>query len=171
METYKNYPILNNGRINFSKISGNLEVPYLVEIQTDSYKSFLTDGIKEALEDAFPIANPSKTLTVHYVKHELGKCEISPTECKQRNLTYAAPLTVTLRLYDSATQQYTESDVFMGTIPLMTDSGTFIFNGSEKVIVSQIVRSPGAYLSKSFDCAIYLALLTGFSPLAAASAA
>ena len=151
METYKNYPILNNGRINFSKISGNLEVPYLVEIQTDSYKSFLTDGIKEALEDAFPIANPSKTLTVHYVKHELGKCEISPTECKQRNLTYAAPLTVTLRLYDSATQQYTESDVFMGTIPLMTDSGTFIFNGSEKVIVSQIVRSPGAYLSKSFD--------------------
>ena len=151
MKNYRDYPTLNNGRINFSKIGGTLPLPYLVEIQTDSYKSFLQDGIKEALQDAFPIKNHSGSLIVDYVKHELGVSEYTPSECKQRALTYAAPLTVTLRLFDTTTGNCTDSDVFMGTIPLMSDSGTFIFNGSEKVIVSQIVRSPGAYLSKSFD--------------------
>jgi DNA-directed RNA polymerase subunit beta len=151
MKNYRDYPKLNNERINFSKISGTLPLPNLVEIQTKSYKSFLEEGIGEVLKDVFPIDNYSGTLSIEYVRHELGKPEHSYLECKQKDLTYSVPLTVTLRLHDKKTGQITDSDVFMGNIPLMTDSGTFIVNGAERVIVSQIVRSPGAYLSKTFD--------------------
>ena len=151
MKTYRDYPKINNDRINFSKISGTLPLPYLVEIQTDSYKNFLSEGISEVLKDVFPIENYTNTLSIEYVKHEVGTPEISYLECKQKDLTYSAPLTVTLRLHDNSTGQITDSDIYMGSLPLMTDSGTFIVNGAERVIVSQIVRSPGAYLSKTYD--------------------
>ena len=151
MKTYRDYPKINNDRINFSKISGTLPLPYLVEIQTDSYTSFLKDGIKEVLEDVFPIENYSHTLSIEYVSHTLGTPEVDFLKCKEKDLTYSAPLNVTLRLRDKNTGQITDSEIFMGNVPLMSTSGTFIVNGAERVIVSQIVRSPGAYLSKVFD--------------------
>ena len=151
MISYKDYPKINNDRINFSKISGKLPLPYLVEIQTESYKSFLSNGIDEALKDIFPISNPNGTLKIEYKGFHLENPKYTFEECKRRDLTYSAPLKVTLGLYYTQNNEFKTSEVFMGEIPIMTDSGTFIVNGAERVIVSQIVRSPGAYLSKSVD--------------------
>ncbi len=151
MISYKDYPKINNDRINFSKISGKLPLPYLVEIQTESYKSFLSNGIDEVFKDVFPIKNYTGTLSIDYKSYRLEEPKYSFEECKKRDLTYNAPLKVTLQLHDSQTGEVKESEVFMGDIPIMTDSGTFIVNGAERVIVSQIVRSPGAYLSKTMD--------------------
>src|SRR5574344_1061203 len=151
MISYKDYPKINNDRINFSKISGKLPLPYLVEIPTDSYKSFLSNGIDEVFKDVFPIKNYTGTLSIDYKSYRLEEPKYSFEECKKRDLTYSAPLKVTLQLHDSQTGEVKESEVFMGDIPIMTDSGTFIVNGAERVIVSQIVRSPGAYLSKTMD--------------------
>ena len=151
MKSYNDYPKINNDRINFSKISGKLPLPYLVEIQTESYKSFLSNGIEEVFKDIFPIKNYSGTLSIEYKSYRLEDPKYTFDECKKRDLTYSAPLKVTLQLHDSATGEVKESEVFMGDIPIMTDSGTFIVNGAERVIVSQIVRSPGAYLSKTMD--------------------
>ncbi len=151
MISYKDYPKINNDRINFSKISGKLPLPYLVEIQTESYKSFLSNGIDEVLKDVFPIKNYAETLSINYRSFHLEKPKYTFEECKKRDLTYSAPLKVTLSLEDSQSGEVKESEVFMGDVPIMTDSGTFIVNGAERVIVSQIVRSPGAYLSKTSD--------------------
>ena len=151
MKSYKDYPKINNDRINFSKISGKQPLPYLVEIQTESYKNFLENGIDEVFNDVFPIENNTGTLEITYNSHRLDEPKHTFLECKEKDLTYSAPLTANLRLLDKETGTFVDSDVFMGDVPLMTESGTFIVNGSEKVIVSQIVRSPGAYLSKAFD--------------------
>ena len=151
MKSYKDYPKINNDRINFSKISGNLPLPYLVEIQTESYKSFLSNGIDEVLKDVFPIENYAKTVEIQYQNFHLETPKYTYEECKKRDLTYSAPLKVTLGLHFKDDNTFKTSEVFMGEIPIMTDSGTFIVNGAERVIVSQIVRSPGAYLSKSID--------------------
>ena len=153
MQSYKDYPKLNNDRINFSKISGNLPLPYLVEIQTESYKSFLETGINEALVDIFPIENYNKSLSIEYHSggFRLETPKYNPLQCKEKDLTYSSSLKVKLYLNDKMTGELKESEVFMGEIPLMTESGTFIINGAERVIVSQIVRSPGAYLAKTFD--------------------
>ena len=151
MKSYKDYPKINNDRINFSKIGGTLELPYLVEIQTESYKNFLKDGIDEVFRDVFPISNYGDTMSIIYNSFHLDAPKHSFLECKEKDLTYSAPLTVNLRLVLKETGEFVDSDVFMGDIPLMTESGTFIVNGAERVIVSQIVRSPGAYLSKTFD--------------------
>ena len=152
MKSYKDYPKLNNDRINFSKIGGSLELPYLCEIQTDSYKQFLEHGIDEVFKDVFPIVNHNGTLTLDYISCKLETPKFSFLQCKEKDLTYNAPLTATLSLSNKENGgQAVVSDVFMGEIPLMTESGTFIVNGAERVIVSQIVRSPGAYLSKTFD--------------------
>ena len=151
MKSYKDYPKINNDRINFSKIGGTLELPYLVEIQTESYKNFLDYGIEEVFKDVFPIDNYAGNMSVVYNSFRLDEPKHTFLECKEKDLTYSAPLTVNLRLLDKTTGEFVDSDVFMGEIPLMTESGTFIVNGAERVIVSQIVRSPGAYLSKTFD--------------------
>lgn len=153
MQSYKDYPKLNNDRINFSKISGKLPLPYLVEIQTESYRSFLEHGINEALKDVFPIENYNKTLSIEYNDggYRLETPKHTPLECKEKDLTYSSSLKIKLYLNDKITGELKESEVFMGEIPLMTESGTFIINGAERVIVSQIVRSPGAYLAKTFD--------------------
>ena len=152
MKSYKDYPKLNNDRINFSKISGHLDLPYLCEIQTDSYRSFLKDGIDEVFRDVFPIVSNNGSMTLDYRSFKIEEPKYSYLECKEKDLTYCAPLTVNLALIDKNNNgQIVTSDVFMGDIPLMTDSGTFIVNGAERVIVSQIVRSPGAYLSKTMD--------------------
>ena len=151
MKSYRDYPKINNDRINFSKIGGTLELPYLVEIQTESYKNFLDYGIEEVFKHVFPIDNYAGNMSVVYNSFRLDEPKHTFLECKEKDLTYSAPLTVNLRLLDKTTGEFVDSDVFMGEIPLMTESGTFIVNGAERVIVSQIVRSPGAYLSKTFD--------------------
>ena len=142
---------LNNGRIDYSKISGTLPLPNLVEIQTESFKWFITQGIKDVLDDVFPIANYSETLQIEYVDCRFDQPKYDYLECKERDMTYSAPLRVTLRLRFKETGEIKESEVFMGDFPLMTKSGTFIINGAERVIVSQLVRSPGAYMSKTMD--------------------
>lgn len=149
--TYKNYPLLPNDRINFSKISGNLELPNLVEIQTDSYQWFLEKGIDEVMREVFPIANYTETVFVDYVSSELKEPKHSFLECKAHGYTYSAQLYAKLRLRNEDTGDVKEHSVFMGDVPLMSASGTFVINGAERVIVSQIVRSPGAYLSKTLD--------------------
>ena len=149
--TYKNYPLLPNGRIDFSKKSGNLELPNLVEIQTDSYQWFLEQGIDEVMKEVFPIANYNENVFVDYVSSELKEPKHTFLECKAHGYTYSAQLYAKLRLRNDETGVLREHNVFMGDVPLMTASGTFVINGAERVIVSQIVRSPGAYLSKTLD--------------------
>ena len=150
-KTYKDYPMLPSGRINFSKISGSLELPNLVEIQTDSYKWFLENGIEEVMKEVFPIASYTETSFIDFVSCELREPKHSFLECKDHDYTYASKLYVKLRLRNVDDGEMKEEEVFMGDIPLMTESGTFIVNGAERVIVSQIVRSPGAYISKEMD--------------------
>ena len=149
----ENYPKINNDRINFSKISGKLPLPYMVEIQTQSYKSFLSNGIEEVLKEIFPITNNNKNIVINYVSYRLEEPAFSYLECKKRDLTYQSALRVSLELINDLNDEHkvTPFEVYMGDIPLMTDSGTFIYNGAERVIVSQIVRSPGAYISKEMD--------------------
>ena len=150
MELYKNYKRLNNDRIDFSKISGALELPYLVEIQTDSFKWFLEKGMNDVFNDVFPIESNSKEVSIEFIDCRLEEAKYTPLECKTRDLTYSKPLRATVRLV-KADGEVKESEVFMGDLPIMTKSGTFVVNGAERVIVSQIARSPGAYLHKFLD--------------------
>jgi DNA-directed RNA polymerase subunit beta len=138
-------------RRDFSKISGSLPLPNLVEIQTDSYAEFVKNGIDEVFNDVYPIEGPGKNLVLQYVRNSLEKEKYDVYECKNRDLTYAAPLKVVLRLVNNITGEIKEHEVFMGDFPRMTESGTFIINGAERVIVSQLVRSPGAYFKKVRD--------------------
>ena len=147
----KQIKYLNNQRIDYSKISGSLPLPNLVEIQTDSYKKFITTGIDEVLKDVFPISNYSENLKIEYVSCRFVEPKYDFLECKERDMTYSAPLRVTLRLHFVDTGEIKSDEVFMGDFPLMTESGTFIINGAERVIISQLVRSPGAYMSKTMD--------------------
>ncbi len=151
-EYIEKYPARQNGRLDFSKISGSLELPYLVEIQTESFKRFLKDGVNEVFQEVFPIANYADTMDIEYVDCHFEEPEYGPLECKENDLTYSSKLKVTLRLHNKKTHEIKEgAEVFMGDVPMMTDSGTFIVNGAERVIVSQIVRSPGAYFGDTFD--------------------
>ena len=149
-EAIKGVKYLHNNRIDYSKISGTLPLPNLVEIQTNSFNWLVNQGLDEVFKDIFPIKNPSETLVIQYVSCHFETPKYSYLECKTRDLTYSARLMATLRL-TKQTGEVIEHDVFMGDFPLMTDSGTFVVNGAERAIVSQIVRSPGAYLSSAFD--------------------
>ena len=147
----KEIKYLHNGRIDFSKISGTLPLPNLVEIQTKSFAWLEEHGIDEVFKDIYPIKSPNEQLIIEYVSCRLDKPQYDFLECKIRGLTFSAPLKVTFRLINTVTGEIKESEVFMGDFPLMTNSGTFIINGAERAIVSQIVRSPGAYFSSVFD--------------------
>ena len=147
----KKYKYLHNGRIDFSKISGTLPIPYLVEIQTKSFQWLKEKGIDEVFKDVYPIADRNDKLVIEYVSSRIEEPKYGYLECKTRDLTYSAPLKVTLRLINKQTMEIKENEVFMGDFPLMTDSGTFIINGAERAIVAQLVRSPGAYMSKTRD--------------------
>ena len=138
-------------RRNYSRISGSLELPNLVEIQTNSYKWFKEVGIKEVFDDIYPITNFNETLSLEFVDCAFDEPKYSVNESKDRDANYAAPIRATLRLINSETGEIKEQEVFMGDFPLMTDSGTFIINGAERVIVSQLVRSPGAYFADAID--------------------
>ena len=139
-------------RMSFSRIDEVLDMPNLIEVQKNSYKRFLTEDLKEVLADVSPITDYSENLVLEFVDYSLdGTPKNSVERCKERDLTYAAPLKVFVRLKNRETGEIKESEVFMGDFPLMTEHGTFIINGAERVIVSQLVRSPGAYFGDTID--------------------
>ena len=135
-----------NTRKSFGKIQEVMKMPNLIQVQKDSYKWFLETGLKEVLRDVEDITDFSGNLSLSFVDYRMEKkAKYSVSECKERDATYSAPMRVTARLYNKETGEVKESEVYMGDFPLMTDSGTFIINGAERVIVSQLVRSPGVY--------------------------
>ena len=139
-------------RMSFARIEEALAVPDLIEVQKNSYKYFLKEGLREVLADVSPITDYSESLILEFTDYSLDdKPKYTVEKCKERDATYAAPLKVTVRLTNRDTHEIKESEVFMGDFPLMTEHGTFIINGAERVIVSQLVRSPGVYYSKAID--------------------
>ena len=136
-------PNIYRDRLSFAKIPAVMDVPNLISIQTDSFKKFMTEGLDEAFQSMSPIENTSKSLMVEFGEHEFGDPKHSVEECKKRDISYQAPLFVDIRFINKETGEMQESNVFMGDFPLMTDRGTFIINGTERVVVSQLVRSPG----------------------------
>ena len=138
-------------RRNFSMIKNSLELDNLLQIQTESYEWFRTKGIKEVLEEFSPIESFSGSLTLEFSDYSFDTPRYSIKECKDRQITYAAPLKVQTRLFNNETGEVKEQEIFLGDMPLMTESGTFIINGAERVIVSQLVRSPSVYFSKEID--------------------
>ncbi|WP_343246345.1 DNA-directed RNA polymerase subunit beta [Diplocloster hominis] len=142
-----------NVRMSYSKQKEVLEMPNLIEVQKDSYQWFLDEGLKEVFEDISPIADYSGQLSLEFVDFVLCEDDVkySIEECKERDATYAAPLKVRVRLYNKENDEINEHEIFMGDLPLMTENGTFIINGAERVIVSQLVRSPGIYYAIGHD--------------------
>ncbi len=138
-------------RRNFSMIKNSLELDNLLQIQKESYQWFVTEGVKEVLEDFSPIESFSGSLTLEFGEYEFDTPRYSIKECKDRQVTYAAPLKVQTRLFNNETGEVKEQEIFLGDMPLMTESGSFIINGAERVVVSQLVRSPSVYFSKELD--------------------
>ena len=140
-------------RMSYSRQEEVLEMPNLIEVQKDSYKWFLDEGLKEVFDDISPIADYSGHLSLEFVDFTLCEDDVKYTidECKERDATYAAPLKVRVRLYNKENDEINEHEIFMGDLPLMTKTGTFVINGAERVIVSQLVRSPGIYYGIAHD--------------------
>ncbi|MFY0519060.1 DNA-directed RNA polymerase subunit beta [Lysinibacillus sphaericus] len=138
-------------RRSFARIKEVLELPNLIEIQTASYEWFLEEGLREMFRDISPIEDFTGNLSLEFIDYTLGDPKYDVDECKERDVTYAAPLRVKVRLYNKETDEVKEQDVFMGDFPLMTETGTFIINGAERVIVSQLVRSPSVYFHDKTD--------------------
>ncbi len=142
----------HNTRMSYSKINEVLELPNLIEIQYSLYDWFIKEGLREVFREISPIEDFAGNLVLEFVDYKLeGKPKYDIEECKERDTTYAAPLKVSTRLINKETGEVKDSDVFMGDFPIMTPKGTFIINGAERVIVSQLVRSPGAYYSEEID--------------------
>ena len=146
-------PGSKNIRMSYARQKDVLDMPNLIEVQKDSYKWFLTDGLKEVFEDISPITDYSGQISLEFVDFQLCREDrkYSIEECKERDATYAAPLKVKVRLHNKETDDFKQHDIFMGDLPLMTETGTFVINGAERVIVSQLVRSPGIYYAISHD--------------------
>ena len=139
-------------RMSFSKIQEAIEIPDLIEIQKDSYARLLKYGLREVFDDISPITDYSETLALEFLNYRvLDQPKYDIEECKVRDVNYAAPLKVEVRLINKETGEVNVQEVFMGDFPLMTPKGTFVINGAERVIVSQLVRSPGAYFSSAKD--------------------
>ena len=138
-------------RRNFSMIKNSLELDNLLQIQKESYQWFVTEGVKEVLEDFSPVESFSGSLSLEFNDYVFDTPRYSIKECKDRQITYAAPLKVQTRLFNNETGEVKEQEIFLGDMPLMTDSGTFIINGAERVVVSQLVRSPSVYFSREVD--------------------
>ena len=159
MESNKAYKVVNCGkkaqRRDYSKVSGKLELPNLVEIQTDSFEWFTKEGIQEVFNEIYPIENYGKNIRLNFLRYHFDKPKYDKEESMYRECNYAAPLyaDMELEVTDSSTGEIVTKteEVYLGDFPLMTETGTFIINGAERVIVSQIVRSPGAYFSQSED--------------------
>ncbi len=141
-----------NVRMSFGKINEALEIPNLIEVQKNSYQWFKNEGLKEVFRDVSAITDYNGNLVLNFVDYKIDDTpKYTIAECKERDVTYAAPLRVTATLWNKETGDVKESEIFMGDFPLMTESGTFIINGAERVIVSQLVRSPGVYYSFEKD--------------------
>ncbi len=140
-------------RMSYQRQEEVLNMPNLIEVQKDSYKWFLEEGFREALADISPITDYSGRLSLEFVDYVLAEDEIKHTieECKERDLTYEAPVKIKVRLHNKEKEEITEHEIFMGNFPLMTETGTFVINGAERVIVSQLVRSPGIYYGITHD--------------------
>ena len=152
MVNVKDVKLGKNTRKSFAKINEVLEMPNLIEVQKNSYQWFLDEGLKEVFRDISTITDYNGNLELNFIDYRFDEePKYSVAECKERDVTYAAPLRVTARLNNTETGEIKESEVFMGDFPLMTDSGTFVINGAERVIVSQLVRSPGVYYSFDKD--------------------
>ena len=155
MEKNRIRPVVNgkSSRMSYSRQKEVLEMPNLIEVQKDSYKWFLEEGLKEVFADISPIADYSGHLSLEFVDFTLCEDDVKYTieECKERDATFAAPLKVKVRLYNKETDEINEHEIFMGDLPLMTATGTFVINGAERVIVSQLVRSPGIYYAIGHD--------------------
>ena len=138
-------------RRNFSRIRNTYELKDLLEIQKKSYEKFINFGIKEVFEDLFPVENFSGTLSLEFGDYHFDEPRYSIKESKDRETTYSAPLRVEVRLLNRETGEVKEQEIFMGDMPMMTESGTFVINGAERVIVSQLVRSPSVYFNREVD--------------------
>ncbi len=144
-------PVGKRQRYSYAKINEVLDMPNLIELQKNSYHWFLKEGLQEIFRDISPIQDFTNNLVLSFETFTLGEPKYHVEECKERDVTYSAPLRVVVRLNNKETQEVKESEVFMGDFPLMTDNGTFIINGAERVIVSQLVRSPGVYYNETID--------------------
>ena len=148
-------------RKNFARHEEIMEMPNLLELQKKSYRWFLDEGLQEVFTDVASITNYAGNLELSFIGYKMDEApKYDVEECKARDTTYAAPLKVNVRLYNNQTQEIKEQEIFMGDFPLMTQSGTFVINGAERVVVSQIVRSPGVYYGKEIDLKTDLPLLT-----------
>ena len=148
----KPHKLGTNVRMSFSKIDETLDMPNLIEVQKKSYQWFLEEGLKEVLRDVSPIVDYSGNIYIEFVDYTVDPNPKYPVEeCKERDVNYAVPLRVTVRMYNKETGEVVDKNVFMGDFPLMTENGTFVINGAERVIVSQIVRSPGMYYDSTID--------------------
>jgi len=141
----------SRARWDFMKIKEILELPDLIEVQKRSYDWFLREGLREVFRDVSPIQDFTGSLVLEFLDYQLGECKYTIQECKERDVTYAAPFRVKVRLINKETGEVKEQEVFMGDFPLMTEKGTFVINGAERVIVSQLVRSPGVYFGEQID--------------------
>ena len=152
MVNVKEQKLGNNTRMSFSRSRFNLELPNLVEIQTKSFEWFLKEGLMEVLRDVSPITDYSGNLSIDFISYSIDTQPKYPVEeCKERDVNYAAPLKVNVRLTNKQAGDVKYSDIYLGDFPLMTENGTFVINGAERVIVSQLVRSPGMYYSSEVD--------------------
>lgn len=139
-------------RMTFAKINEVCEMPNLIQIQTESYDWFIREGLREVFEDISPIKDYADNLVLEFIDNSLTDApKYEQEECKERDVTYAAPLKVRVRLINKETGEVKEQEVFMGDFPLMTEKGTFIYNGAERVVVTQLVRSPGPYYDVTVD--------------------
>ncbi len=138
-------------RLSFAKISEIIDVPHLLSIQIDSYQWLLKEGLAEVFDEISPIEDFTGTLALEFGTHYFGEPKYSPDECKEKDMTYSAPLFVNIRFINRDTGEIKEQEIFLGDFPLMTEKGTFIINGTERVVVSQLVRSPGVYFDQEID--------------------
>ena len=140
-----------SARQSFSRLKHVLDLPNLIDIQKASFQWFLDEGLRETIDDISPIEDYTGTLAVEFGDYEFGTPQFSIKECREKDLTYQVPLSMTVRFVNKDTGEIREQRVFMGDFPMMTDQGTFIINGTERVIVTQLVRCPGAYLMEPKD--------------------
>ena len=152
MANIKPVKLGNNVRMSFAKINEVLDMPNLIEVQKNSYQWFLEEGLRDVFNDVSSITDYTGNLVLEFIDYRLDEePKYTVEQCKERDVTYAAPLRVRARLLNKETGEIKESEVFMGDFPLMTESGTFVINGAERVIVSQLVRSPGVYFGMNYD--------------------
>ena len=152
-------------RQSFGKISKVMDMPHLLDIQRKSFQWFLEEGLLEALKDISPIEDFTGNMSLEFINYSFDDVNSSPDECKMQDMSYNAPLKVLSKFLNKETGEMKEQEVFMGDFPMMTDKGTFIINGTERVVVSQLVRSPGVYFDTDIDKKTEIDILFSFTQI------